>query len=382
MAMSTNAELPKTMKALVLESTSEPPTVETVSTPQPAIGSAVVRILVANIISYMRDIYDGTRPYHFAMPLIPGTSAFARVAAVGPDATKLQPGDLVFVDCTIRSRDEPADTFLAGISDGFTAGSKKLMREVYRDWTYAEYCRAPLESLTVVDEKRLTGSPSAGGLGYRIQDLAYISALLVPYGGLRDIELRPGQTVIVAPATGAFGGAAVLVALAMGARVIAFGRNTAALASLQKKVPYPDRVSTVPITGDMQADCAALKQQASQIDAYFDIGPPSAHASTHIKSAILALRHGARISLMGGYQEDVALPHWAIMRKNMRVYGKWMYSRSEREDLFKLVEGGVLKLGEAGGSSVVREYALEQWKEAWDAAAEHAGTGQQVLIKP
>ena len=304
--MAAPTDLPETMKALVLKSRSEPPTVETVPTPQPTVGSAVVRVLAANTLSYMREIYNGTRPYPFPTPLTIGSSAIARVVAVGPDATKIQPGDLALVDITVRSRDDPTDVFLAGIHEGYTPGSAKIMKDVFRDWTFAEYARIPLENLIPFNEKRLTGSRDEGGLGYRIEQLTYIAGLLVPYGGLRDIELKAGQTVIVAPATGPFGGAAVLVALSMGARVIAMGRNKDSLAYLKKHVPMPERVETVPITGDMKADSDELKKYG-QIDAYFDIGPPEAYASTHIKSCILALRHGARISLMGGYREGKRL---------------------------------------------------------------------------
>lgn len=306
--MSNKTTLAKTMKALVLETTSSPPTMETLPMPEPTIGSAIVRILATNVISYTRDIVNGKRSYPFPKPLVPGSSAIARVAAVPADAKKLKVDDLVFVDCTVRSRDDPTDVYLAGIHEGYTDGSRKLMRDVYRDWTFAEYCRVPLENLTFFDEKRLTGSAADGGLGYSIEQLSVVGRLMVPYGGLKDIELQPGQTIIVAPATGPFGGAAVLVALAMGARVIAMGRNKDSLATLKQKVPTPERVDTVPITGDMQADCLELKK-FGQIDAFFDIGPPEAHASTHIKSAIPTLRHGARVSLMGGYREGQSVIH-------------------------------------------------------------------------
>ncbi|KAK5116076.1 hypothetical protein LTR85_009358 [Meristemomyces frigidus] len=379
--MTSGTGLPEKMRALVVTSRSEPPTVEVVPTPKPEVGSAVVRILYANVVSYMGDIYTGKRQYPFPTPIIPGTSAIARVAAVGPDTTKLKPGDLVFVDTLVRSRDNPGDAYLAALHHGFTAGSEKLMTNVYRDWTWAEYTRAPLENLTDFDEKRLTSSISDAGLGYQISQLAYISTLLVPYGGLRDIELQAGQTIIVAPATGQFGGAAVLAALAMGARVIAMGRSKTSLEILKKRVPYPERLFTVPITGDMLADCGELKKHG-QIDAFFDIGPAEAYNSTHIKSAIYALRHGARVSLMGGYREDVALPLGYIMHSNLRLYGKWMYERSDIADLIKLIENGPLKLGEKGGSSVVAEFGLEQWKETWAAAAENTTLGEQVLMKP
>jgi hypothetical protein len=126
------ASLPETMRAVVVHSTSQPPTVEQVPVPKPFHGSAVVQVLRAGVISYIRDIYNGKRKYPFAMPLIAGTSAIGRVVAVGPDAVKLKAGDLVFVDCTIRARDSD-DIFLSGISQGFGEGSAKLMRDVWRD---------------------------------------------------------------------------------------------------------------------------------------------------------------------------------------------------------------------------------------------------------
>jgi len=106
-----------------------------------------------------------------------------------------------------------------------------------------------LENCSVLDEKRLLGLVEEGGLGYQLESLLYIATLLVPYGGLRDINLLAGETIIIAPATGSFGGAAVHVALAMGARVIAMGRN---VDTLQRINALSERVEVVPITGDVQ----------------------------------------------------------------------------------------------------------------------------------
>ncbi|EMC95031.1 hypothetical protein BAUCODRAFT_110218 [Baudoinia panamericana UAMH 10762] len=381
--MASEHSLPKTMKALVLDSFSQPPEIKTVPTPEPTIGSAIVRIISANVLSYSGDVYSGKRQYPYPTPFTPGVSAVVRITALGPDATKLNVGDLAFLDPLVRSRDAPEEAYLAGLHQGMSKGSAKLAADVYRDWTYAEYARVPLEVLTAFNEKRLTGSPAEGGLGYAIDQLAYISALGVPYGGLRDIDLKVGETIIVAPATGPFGGAAVLMCLAMGARVIAFGRNTAALEAVKQRVPYPDRVATVPITGDMMHDLAELKKAAAgPIDAFFDIGPPEASKSTHLKSAILALRHGGRVSLMGGYKDDIPLPHNKIMHWNIRIFGKWMYERSDVTDLVRLIESGILKLGKDGGVEVVGTFPLEEWNAAFDMAAEQNTMGRFVLIKP
>jgi NADPH:quinone reductase-like Zn-dependent oxidoreductase len=105
------------------------------------------------------------------------------------------------------------------------------MRDVWRDGTFAEYAKMPLENCIPLNETRL-----CGGLGYALQDLLYMHYMLVPFGGLRDIHLETGETVVVSPATGGFGGAAVQVAIAMGARVIAVGRNESKLAVLKEHV--------------------------------------------------------------------------------------------------------------------------------------------------
>lgn len=76
---------------------------------------------------------------------------------------------------------------------------------------------------------------------------------------------------------------------------------------------------------------------------------------------------------------DVPIPHGIIMHKNMRLYGKWMYERSDITDFIKLVENGILNIGLV---EIVGEYPLEEWSEAWDKAAAKAGFGQIVLMKP
>lgn len=76
---------------------------------------------------------------------------------------------------------------------------------------------------------------------------------------------------------------------------------------------------------------------------------------------------------------DVAIPHVMIMHKNQRLYGKWMYEREDIADLFKMVETGVLDLSI---QKVVGKYPLEQYKEAWDHAAEKTAFGETVIMTP
>ncbi|KAI0453627.1 alcohol dehydrogenase [Xylaria acuta] len=374
--MSTNT-LPQKHKALVQEVYGEPLVVKTVPTPQPPPGAAIIKVLYAPIVSYMRDVYNGKRKYPYPTPLVIGTSAIGRVAATGPDATLLKEGDLVYFDCTIRGRDDGSAIILMGLSVGLGDGSKVLMEGEWRDCTFAEFTKVPLENLFQLDERRLCGSPADGGLGYAPEQLCWILQAMVPYGGLRSIGLQPGETVIVAPATGGFGSAAVLVALGMGAKVIAMGRNTEELAKLKALGP---RVETVQMTGNSETEVASLKK-FGRIDAFFDISPREAQNSTHFKSAILSLRHQGRVSMMGGFLDDLPIPHRFVMRYDITLKGKWMYSREDCQAFLGLMTTGVLDVRKL--VRVVEAFKLEEWEKALEVAAQHGGRlGQLVIFIP
>ena len=197
---------------------------------------------------------------------------------------------------------------------------------------------------------------------------------MVPYGGLADIGVKPGETIIITPATGSFGGAAVKVAIAMGARVIAMGRNREAL---DKLATGHERIETVQITGNVQEDLKAL-QQFGPIDAYFDISPFEASDSTYFRSCILSLRHSGRVSFMGTLKGELTIPLRAIVTKDLQIKGKWMYSREDVKDLIRLIEMDILKLG---GQKVER-FSLDDWEKGFDSAAAMSGTDGAAIIIP
>lgn len=354
--------LPSTHRALVQHVYAGPLSVETIPTPQPVSGSAILRVEAAAIVSYQKDIYNGTRQYPYVTPRVPGSFAVGRVAAAGPDATVLRQGMLVYFDLFIRARDDPSTAFLSGISDIGQPAARKLMSEQWRDSTFSQFVRVPLENCFILDEARLCGAPATGGLGYIIEQLAWMGHAAVGYGGLRNIGLRAGETLIIAPATGGFGGAASIVALAMGARVVAMGRNTQALQRLKELSP---RVTTVSMSGDVEEEVKALTR-LGPADAFLDLSPATATDSTHITSAIRSLRKGGRVSLSGGRMDNVSFPYQEVMAKEIMIKGQMMYESPIVRDLIKLVESGTLDLGQI---KLVGRFALEQWEKALDTAA-------------
>ncbi len=372
------ASIPINHRALFLDDIGNPLRVETRPTPQATTGSAVVKILTAKILSYSGDIYNGKRKYPLPTPMVPGCAAIGCVAAVGSDATKLAVGDLVLVDIYLRGRDDPTQAALSGVHEGYTEMSSRLMLGEWRDSTFAEYAKMPLENCHRLDQARLLGPITEGGLGYEVEDLLALTGQLVAFGGLRRIGVEAGEKVIVSPATGAFGSAAVQVALALGASVIAMGRNMEALKNLQEMFGAA-RLQVVKITNDQRQEMDALAR-CGPADAFLDISPPMAAGSSHIMSGILSLKHSGRVCFMGSGIGDVPLPIAALTAKNLTIKGKWMYERDDIWKIIQMVESGVLKLGKQVGYTTVKKYKLEQWEEAFSCAAQRAGPGEQVVF--
>ncbi|KAI1348738.1 GroES-like protein [Xylaria sp. FL0043] len=369
MAQHAAYNLPPTFKGLQFTSSAEPARIVELPTPLPTAGSVILRPLYSNIVSYAKEVFCNGNPrgYNYPLPLIPGTNAICRIAAVPHDTPYLKPGMLVYTSGVVRPRDNTlAPPLLQGILMGYTPESEALMQGEWRNGTWAELVKVPAENVHVLNEQLLTKQ-----LGYDIIELGYISTLMVAYGGLCDVGLRPGETIVVAPATGNFGSAAVFVALAMGAaKVIAMGRNTEKLKQILKGTG--DRVKTVPITGDVEADTAAL-QAHGPIDVYFDISPKLESTPSHMKSGIASLRPKGRISFMGGVRGNVEIPYLPVVFKGLTLHGTFMYTRQQADELIKLVESGLLPIGKRGGYEITGKFTLEQWEEAFENAYNQIG---------
>jgi threonine dehydrogenase-like Zn-dependent dehydrogenase len=368
-------KIPSTYRALQLDTIGAALRIVEKPMLRPDVGSAIVRIEVAEVLSYHREVYNGKRQYSFPTPIVGGINAIGRITALGPDAASLAEDQLVYVDCVIHARDDPDTLFLSAIHDSGKEGSKKLMRDIWRDGVFAEYAKVPLENCIPLDETVLCKE-----LGYSVEDLMYIGHLMVPFGGLRDIGLEPGETVIVCPATGGYGGAGVQVAIAMGARVIAMGRNEDELARLRKHVleGTPDAsIEIVKISGDEADDFASL-QRFGVIDAVLDFTPPQASKTTHTRAATSALRRNGRAILMGFVDQPIV--PWHCVGHNITLKGKLMYERGDIAQLIKMLQRGLFP--RTGAFATTEAFGIDVWKAAFIRASQHTGIGRQVVLKP
>src|ERR1700694_2881933 len=225
-----------------------------VRTPEPRPGSALVWIEASALMSYLKAYVEGKLPIYNPPPgpFTIGTNGVGVVEAVGRDVWHLKPGQRMVMSSHFVAAENVEDP--AQVLIGLTSSPDAA--PVLADWpdgTLAEYALMPVEALT----------PAEGLEEFDWAALVTIGRFVIPFGGLLRGRLAAGETLVVNGATGAYGTAAVLVAVAMGAaRVIAAGRNPAALEAVARA--GGPRVSTVTLTGDVEKDAGALRDTAGR----------------------------------------------------------------------------------------------------------------------
>jgi alcohol dehydrogenase len=358
------------MKAAVLNAFGSPLDIQSLPDPVLGTGEVIVDVVAAGVTSYAADVFNGSRNYLLETPVVPGPGGVGRVRATGPDSTKLKPGDWVFVDSTIRSRDNVAGPEQILLGWTYRTPAALPLHRYYHHGSFAEQMLVPTENATPIGDIDAADAGRWTALG----------RLLVPFGGLLAGDLVAGETLVVNGATGGFGGAGVAVALAMGAgRVVATGRNGRTLDDLAHR--FGPRVRTVQFTG-VEADDRRLISEAAggPIDLVLDFLPREASAA-QVRAAVLAVRLGGRVMLMGGLrgqEGDLGLNYNWLMHNETTVRGVWMYRKEAIPRMIQMVRAGLVDLAEFQ----VVEFGLDDANAAVAHAAANAGPRQLTVLRP
>jgi alcohol dehydrogenase len=325
-------------------------------------GGVVVRMQAAPVLSYMRQVVDGTLGYTLPkVPFTPGTNGVGIVDDVGGSVYHLKPGDRVVVSPhhVVDERAlEPAQVLIGLTAMGSTrfGGIAPATIALQTDWpdgTFAQYAHLPAASLTPAPGDDLAGPR-----------LAAIGKFLVSYGGFLRGDLLGGETVIVNGASGYFGSAAVLLAAALGAaRVVAAGRDREALADVVRAAGR--RAMAVPLRGDLETDARALRDAAGGgADLALDLVGRAKSAEATL-ATLRALRRGGRLIVMGSVAEPLSIAVGDLLGNDWTVMGCFMYPKDAPARLLKLVAAGALDLD----ACRLREFPLAALDEAMAAAA-------------
>jgi alcohol dehydrogenase len=341
---------------------------EDVPTQPPAADGITVAIEAAMVLSYTHKVLSGAVPYALPpLPFVPGTNAIARVVAIGANVAHVKPGDRVFLSPHLRADvpDREPPQILVGLTRMEDSPATQALQSRWRDGAFTEIahwpaaCATPLHGLDAKSSDELLG----------------LAKLIVPFGGLQRANLAGGQTIIINGATGYFGSGAVMVAAAMGAaRVIAVGRNAAALQKLRDV--FGDRVVPAVVTGDAATDPGIIRNAAGgAADAALDLLGSATSTSTTL-STLRALKRGGRLVIMGSAAAPLEISFRELLANDWEIVGQFMYDRSAPGDLAALVAAGLLDLSKIA----TKRFPLARLQNAVDAAASMQGLDLTAVI--
>jgi alcohol dehydrogenase len=356
------------MKAWQLDSLGGTLTFKDIATPEVRPGSVLVRIEASALMSYLKAYVEGKLPMYNPPKgaFTPGTNGVGVVQAIGRDVWHLKPGQRVVLSSHFMAAENVEDP--AQILIGLTAfgPAAELVQADWRDGTLAEYALMPKAAVT----------PAEGLEKIDSAQLVVVSRFIIPYGGLLRGRLAAGETLVVTGATGTYGSAAVLLALAMGAgRVVAAGRNAVALEALARAAGT--RVVPVVLTGDIQADASALRAAANGgAHMAFDMVGQARDPNATL-AALRSLRRGGRLVLMGSMSAPLPLSYMELMANNWEIIGQFMYPADAYRRLLDLVRASLLDIR----AIRPRVFPLSALPEAMQAAAA-AGSLECIVVQP
>jgi alcohol dehydrogenase len=324
-------------------------------------GTVVVRLEATTLMSYLDAYVAGKLPFYTPppQPYTIGSNGIFTIHAVGRDVWHLRPGQRVVVSPHLVAQEHVATPTQILLGTTSLGGEPGVIRD-FPDGVLADYAVVPKQLVTPVDDIALAPT-----------QLAAANRFIVPYGGWLRARLAAGETALVTGATGAYGSAAVVLALALGAgRVIAAGRDPEALTRIAR-----DRVVTVRLTGDRAADTKALRA-AGPADAGLDLVGTATDPNATL-AGLHALRRGGRYVLMGSATCPIPIDYMQLLVNDWELSGQFMYPADGYRRLFGLVRAGLLDLR----AVTPLAYPLAELPAAM-AAASRAANLECVVVTP
>jgi alcohol dehydrogenase len=342
------------MRAAMMRSFAQPLTVETVDDPECADDGVVVAVRATGVCRSDWHAWTGHDP-SIVLPHVPGHELCGVVASVGPAVRGWSVGDRVTVPfCCGCGVCEPCRAGETQVCDrdfqpGFTAWG-----------SFAEYVALPRADLNLVAVPDALSDVEAASLGCRF--MTAWAALHV------HAEVRAGEWVAV-HGCGGVGLAAVMIAVAAGARVVAVdidaGKLERARALGAEAVVAEDVVQSIL---DVTGGGAHVSLDA--------LGIPL----TCVNSVECLRKRGrhAQVGLLLGDDRVVAMPMARVIARELRVFGVHGMAVRHYPAMLSAIAGGSVRPGEL----VAKTITLDEVSDEVASMARFAQAGVTVVTFP
>jgi NADPH:quinone reductase-like Zn-dependent oxidoreductase len=339
------------VRAVVVRRHGGPDVLELCEMPDPHAGPGEVVIGVRAVtVGRTLDVEARAHGAAFAakLPRIPGSDPAGVVLEVGAGVDRFSPGDRVV--CTSMLFCGVCENCIAGMTNACT---EHRVVGIHVDGGDAERVVVPEDSVEPIPDNVDFEQAAAMAVSYPV------AWNLLRYAG----RVEAGDTVLVMGAGGALGIAGVLVARALGARVIAAAASDWKL----------DRVRT--LLGAEQTVNYALPGWADEVHGvnvvYDNISSPELFAA-----ALGTLRPYGRLVTCGAHGGDgsVAVDMRMLYRRHLSIVGDTGASASAVREAFAAVASGTL-----APPPIFHRYALDEIAGAHEAAIGRELFGRAVI---
>lgn len=307
-----------TMKAAVVTQFGKPLAIQDVPVPQPGPGEVLVKVKACGVCHTDLHAASGDWPVKPVPPFIPGHEAAGIVAALGPGVTNLKVGDAVGV---------------AWLHDACLA---------------CEYCETGWE--TLCEHQHNTGYSVNGGFAeYVIASAAFAAKLpenvdyaaiapilcagVTTYKGLKELEARPGEWVVISGA-GGLGHVAVQYAKAMGLKVVAIDIAEDKLA----------------LARNLGADLAVNALAADAVEKILAATGGGAHgvlvtavSTAAFAQALKMVRRRGTVSLVGLPPGEFPTPIFDVVLKRITIRGSIVGTRRDLHEAIAFAADGKVR---------------------------------------
>jgi len=309
------------MRAVVVDGTMSQPEVRNVTRPSAPAGGVVVRVVATGMCR--SDWHAWAGHDDIAFPHVPGHELAGELVEVGPGVTRWQVGDRVTVPFVCG----------CGRCEWCLGGSAQVCPDQqqpgFTHWgSFAEYVALHAADTNLVAVPELVDFATAASLGCR-----FATAYRALAGRARVVE---GEWVTVIGA-GGVGLSAVMIARALGSRVIAVDRNPAALA----------------VATDLGADHILLADGTDIPSAVADLVPGGSHVAVDAvgseqtcADAILSLRRRGRLAQVGLLPPVAGHPRVPMARViawELDLLGSHGMAATDYPPMMALIESGALQ---------------------------------------
>ena len=317
--------IPRTMRAMVMEKAKTPLKEMEIPTPQPNSNQVLIKVNACGVCRTDLHILDGelTRP---KLPLVPGHQIAGEVVGVGKNVSRFTPGDRVGVPWM-----------------GYTDGT-------------CRYCQADQENLC--EHAQFTGYDLNGGYAeYTVADQRFCFALPPAY---TDSEAAP---LLCA---GLIGYRSYRLAGEHVEKIGLYGFGASAHIIIQVAVFQGKQVYAFTVPGDTKKQAFAKSLGACWAGGS-DVMPPDAldaailfaPVGALVPLALKAVRRGGTVVCAGIYMSDIPSFPYSILWEERLLRSVANLTRRDGEELLQIAT-------QANVKAQVTEFSLEQANEAID----------------